>query len=398
MLRLRLLLLLAALTAFGPMSLDLYLPAFPSIAESFGTDTGSVLLTMSACLIGLGVGQVFWGPVSDRYGRKRPLVVGLAVFIGASLLIAVAPSFAALVVLRLLQALGGSAGIVIARAVVRDLYSGNDLARAMSAIVTVFAIAPVVAPLIGSGILLVAPWPWMFVFLAAFATACLIGVLRMPETLPADRRTDHNARGAVGQYRTIIANPQFRFAAVIAALGSTALFTYISSSPAVIIDFYGVGEGGFALIFAGLSLCFALGAQINMRLLKRFRVIALLRASVATQLAASIAVLAGALLVVALPVLLIPLVVALMTVAGVNSNGIALALDPFPRSAASAAALVGGLQMTMGALASAVFSGLSVSPPVEMGLGMAAAGAVSVTLIALSLRGGRRRDSATMPT
>ncbi|MBK9739956.1 MAG: multidrug effflux MFS transporter [Actinobacteria bacterium] len=384
--RLRLLVLLAALTAFGPMSLDVYLPAFPDIAARFGTDTGSVLLTMSACLIGLGAGQVLWGPVSDRYGRKRPLVVGLIIFIIASLLIAVAPSLPAVVLLRLIQALGGSAGIVVARAVVRDLYSGVELARAMSAIVTVFALAPVVAPLIGSGILAVASWEWMFVFLALFGTACLVGVVRMRETLPAGRRTDHGFAGAMSQYATIIATRRFRYAAAVAALGSAALFTYISSSPAVFIDSYGVSTGGFALLFAGLSLCFALGAQVNMRLLKRYRVVTLLRASVSVQVVASTLVLIAAVVSVALPWLLIPMVLALMTVAGVNSNGIALALDPFPKGGASAAALVGGLQMTIGAVAAATFSALTLPPPLEMGLGMTTAGLISISLIGLSLR------------
>lgn len=384
--RTRLLLLLAALTAFGPMSLDLYLPAFPEIGHSFGTDTGSVQLTMSACLLGLGLGQVLWGPTSDRYGRKRPLVAGLSVFVIASLLITVAPSLAVMVLLRFLQALGGSAGIVIARAIVRDLYSGVDLARAMSAIVTVFALAPVVAPLIGSAILLIAPWPWTFAALALFGLACMIGVWRMPETLSADRRTDHGFIGAIRQYGTIIGSREFRYAAAIAALGSTALFTYISGSPAVLMDSYGLSEGGFALSFAALSLCFALGAQINMRLLNQYRVVDLLRRSVATQLAASICVLGVAILSLSLPLLMIPLVIALMTVAGVNSNAMALALDPFPRSAASAAALVGGLQMTMGAVTSAVFSATTLRPPVEMGLGMTVAGAISVSLIALSMR------------
>ena len=384
--RIRLLLLLAALTAFGPMSLDLYLPAFPEIAANFGTDTGSVQLTMSACLIGLGAGQVLWGPISDRFGRKRPLIVGLVIFIVASLLIAVAPSFLALVLLRLVQALGGSAGIVIARAIVRDMYSGVELARTMSAIVTVFALAPVVAPLIGSGIIAVASWHWMFVFLAAFAVICLVGASLMPKTLPAERRSGHNVAGALRQYRTIIANRQFRYAAAVAALGSTALYTYISLSPAVFIDSYGVSEGNFALIFAGLSLCFAFGAQLNMRLLKHQRVITLLRSSVAVQLVASIVVLTCALVSASLPIFLVPLLIALMTVAGVNSNGIALSLDPFPMAAASAAALVGGLQQTMGAVASAAFSGLTLPPPVEMGLGMTVAGLLSVTLIALSLR------------
>jgi DHA1 family bicyclomycin/chloramphenicol resistance-like MFS transporter len=392
----RLLLLLAALTAFGPMSLDLYLPAFPSIATTYGTDTGSVQLTTSACLLGLGLGQVLWGPISDRYGRRRPLIVGLAIFIVASLLIAVAPTFTMLVLLRLLQALGGSAGIVIARACVRDLYSGVELARAMSAIVTVFALAPVVAPLIGSAILLVAPWEWTFVFLAAFGIACLVGVLLMPETLPAARRTEHGFSGAVRQYGTILSSGAFRTTATVAALGSMALFTYISLSPAVLIDGYGLTETGFALTFAGLSLCFALGAQINRRLLRTHRVVTLLRSSVATQLAASIVVLIAALATVALPALMIPLVIVMMTVAGVNSNAMALSLDPFPQSAASAAALVGGLQMSMGAIASAVFSALTLRPAVEMGLGMTVAGALSVSLISAGLLRARKREVRTV--
>jgi DHA1 family bicyclomycin/chloramphenicol resistance-like MFS transporter len=386
----RLLLLLAALTAFGPMSLDLYLPAFPAMAQTFGTDTGSIQLTMSACLLGLGLGQVMWGPVSDRYGRKRPLMAGLAIFIVSSLLIAVAPSLSVLVALRLVQALGGSAGIVVARACVRDLYTGVDLARAMSAIVTVFALAPVIAPLIGSGVLLVGSWPWTFVALAVFGALCLLGVVFMPETLPQDRRTDHGFAGAARQYGRILGTSRFRYSATIAALGSTALFAYISSSPAVLMDSYGLSEGAFALSFAGLSLAFALGAQMNMRLLRRYRVTTLLRSSVATQLAASVLVLLGALLSVRLGVFLIPLVIALMTVAGVNSNAMALSLDPFPRSAASAAALVGGLQMGMGALASTALSAMTFRPAVEMGLGMTIAGAVSVTLITVGLVRGRQ--------
>ena len=388
----RLLLLLAALTAFAPMSLDLYLPAFPAIARSFGTDTGSVLLTMSASLLGLGVGQILWGPTSDRYGRKRPLIVGVSVFIVTSLLITVAPTFGVLVALRFVQAMGGSAGIVIARAAVRDLFSGVELARAMSMIVTVFALAPVVAPLIGSAVLIVGGWQWDFVVLALFGAVCLVGVLKMPETLPHDRRTSHGFAGAMRQYGSIIGDSRFRVNATVAAMGSMAVFTYISSSPAVLMDSYGVSEGQFALIFAGLSICFALGAQLNMRLLKTHRVIALLRSSVTTQLVVSVIVLILALRSVSLIILLIPLVVVLMTVAGVNSNAMALSLDPFPNSAASAAALVGGLQQGAGAIASAVFSAMLLRPPVEMGIGLTVAGLIGITL--LTVTGARSRAAA----
>lgn len=380
----RLLLLLAALTAFAPMSLDLYLPAFPEIASTYGTDTGSVQLTMSACLLGLGIGQIVWGPTSDRYGRKRPLAIGVVVFIITSLLIPFSPTFGVLVALRFVQALGGSAGIVIARATVRDLFSGVELARAMSLIVTVFALAPVVAPLIGSAVLIVASWQWMFVVLALFGTLCLVGVALMPETLPFERRTSHGFTGAMRQYGTIIGDSRFRVSATVAAMGSMAVFTYISSSPAVLMDSYHVSETQFALVFAGLSVCFALGAQLNMRLLKTHRVISLLRSSVATQLIVSTLVLIAALRSAPLLVLLIPLVVVLMTVAGVNSNAMALALDPFPNSAASAAAVVGGLQQGVGALASAVLSVMTLRPPVEMGIGLTIAGLIGISLLAVT--------------
>jgi DHA1 family bicyclomycin/chloramphenicol resistance-like MFS transporter len=161
------------------------------------------------------------------------------------------------------------------------------------------------------------------------------------------------------------------------------------------MDSYGLSTTAYALSFAGLSLCFALGAQINMRMLRRRSVASLLRASVVIQVAASVSVLIGALLHVGLVGFLLPMVIALMTVAGVNSNGMALALDPFPRGAASAAALVGGLQMVMGALASALLSAMTLQPSEEMGLGMTLAGSVSLTIIVVALLRGRARSATT---
>ena len=379
--RRQLLVLLAALTAFAPMALDLYLPGFPDIAATYGTDTGSVQLTLSACLLGLGLGQLTWGPTSDRYGRKRPLLAGLVISIVASLLIAVAPTFAAMVVLRFLQAFGGSAGVVIARAIVRDRYSGVELARTLSAIVTVFAIAPVVAPLIGSAILQVAPWPWMFVALAVFGVLCLLGVVRMPESLPVERRTDHGFVGAMAQYRSIMANAEFRYAAALSALGSTALFAYIASSPALVIDYYGGSESLFAVIFAGLSVAFAAGAQLNMRLLRVTGVGTLLARAVFVQFAGGLVLVAAAAVGVPLGVFLVPLAITVMTVSAVTSNGIALGLGPFPHAAASAAALIGGAQMLMGAISSSAMSALPLDAPVEMSLAMSAAAGLGSAIV-----------------
>ncbi|MEZ5114644.1 MAG: multidrug effflux MFS transporter [Candidatus Nanopelagicales bacterium] len=390
MLRRRLLVLLAALTSFGPMSMDLYLPGFPAIAERFGTDQSAVQLTFSAALLGLGAGQVLWGPLSDRYGRRRPLLVGLAVFITASLLIPWSPSLPIMVALRLVQTLGGAAGIVIARATVRDIYSGTELARALSAIVTVFALAPVVAPVLGSLVLLVASWEWMFVLLAGFGALCAAGVLLMPETLPPDRRSTHGLVGALQQYGDILRSGRFRLAAAVAALGSVALFAYISSSPAVFIEGYGIGQTAFALLFAGLALCFAVGAQVNLRLLRRYGVSALLRVSVATQVVAALGVLTVALLTAPMAAMVVPLALAMMTVAGVNSNALALALDPFPKSAGSAAALAGGIQQLTGGLAAALIAALAVAPAVGMGLGMVPASVVSLALLAAGAARTRR--------
>ncbi len=383
-----LLVLLAALGSFGPLSLDLYLPAFPQIATYYGTDTGAVQLTFSAALVGLGAGQILWGPTSDRYGRKRPMLAGLSLFVVASLLIAVAPGFTALVALRFLQAVGGSAGIVISRAIVRDLYSGRELARAMATIMSVFTLAPAIAPVIGWAVLLVAPWQGTFVALAFFGVAGLVGVLSLHETLEPARRTTHGFVGAMHQYGTILGTSSFRYTAAVAALGSVAIFAYVSASPAVFIDSYGVDRGMFTLLFAGLSLLLILGAQINRRLLKGRQVVPVLRASVAVQVVASAFVLLAALLAVHVGVLLLPLGGALMTVVAVNSNAISLSIDPFPRSAASAAALVGGLQQGFAGITSALLSALAFAPAVEMGAAMLAASSVSLGLLALYRRRG----------
>ena len=379
-------LLLAMLTAFGPMSLDLYLPAFPSVAAAFDTDVSSVQLTMTTFLIGIAAGQILWGPTADRFGRRRPLVAGLGLYIAASLLITVAPSFWTLVVLRVLQGLGGASGIVIGRAIVRDMFSGSDLARAMSIVVSVFAVTPVVAPVIGSVILMVAPWQGMFAFQSLFGLACLGGVLRLRETLKPELRTSHGFVGAMSQYGSILRNRAFLRTAVVAGFGSAAIQAFISASPIVFIEGFGTSEFGFSLIFAVSALCFTLGAQINMRLVRRRSPNEVLRLSLLLQVTAALLATIAALLDASLAVYLAPVLFINLASAGVNSNSVSLALIPFPHAAASAAALVGAAQMTTSATMAAVLSISMLPITIEMTLFSGLAATTALVILALTRR------------
>jgi DHA1 family bicyclomycin/chloramphenicol resistance-like MFS transporter len=348
-----LLILLGALTAFGPMSLDLYLPAFQLIANDFSVDISAVGLTFSASLLGLGIGQLFYGPVSDRYGRKIPLLFGLMIFIIASIACALATNLELLVVSRFLQALGGSAGIVLARAMVRDLYSGKDMARVLSLVAVVFGLAPVLAPTLGAFILRLGSWRVVFIVLALFGLMCLVGVLRLRETLPTDRRVAHSIVGALRNYGFVARQKGFLSPAFVAALSSMGLFAYISSSPRVYLTEYGLTPQQFGLAFGAGALAFVAGAQLNARLLKTFSIRRLLVTYLFIQLVAATA----GLIIVSLNAPVILLIAALAMyqacTGGVTGNALSEALSRFVKLAGTAAAFVGVMQLGSSAFLSA---------------------------------------------
>lgn len=374
------LVVVGALSAFGPMSLDLYLPAFPQIASTMGVDTGSVQLTFSAALLGLSLGQLNYGPLADRYGRKRPLLAGLILFVLASIACAFAPSLPVLVALRFLQAIGGCSGIVIARAIIRDCYNGADLARALSAVATVSILAPILAPSLGAFVLSVGSWPWVFVVLAAFGAACFVGVLTIPETLKDEHRTNHGFVDAMRAYAAILRNPLFLAAVLVSGSGSMMLFSYISSSPAVFIGVYGLSETQFALLFGANSVFLAIGAQVNMRLVKRVPIPTLLPRTMILQLVGAVGVLIATVLELPLGFVWAPLAIAMLAQSSTMSNGIAEALKPFPRNAGSAAALAGVIGMGMASLMTTVLSLVELNARVEMGLGMTLAVSLGLTM------------------
>lgn len=300
-------------------------------------------------------------------------MAGVLVFAAASIGIALAPSLPVMVALRVVQALGGSAGIVIARAVLRDLFHGRELARALGTVMMTFMLAPVLAPLLGWAVLHWAGWEAMFVLLAGFGTLCLVGVLRMPETLPEQRRSRHGVAGAVRTFGTITSSSRFRRPATISALGSIGLFAYISFSPRVLMDGYGLPEWGFALVFGGLSVGIAIGGQLNRRLLLQHSPMWVLQRALVVQLTGSAAVLVAALGGAPFEVFLPLAAVAVSTVIPVNSNAVAITMDPFPHAAASAAALLGGLQQILAGVVAAALAASGLTPAVAMAAGMLAA-------------------------
>ncbi|GAB2865591.1 multidrug effflux MFS transporter [Actinocorallia aurea] len=268
-----LILALGSLSALGPLSMDLYLPAFPQIAERLGTSGDLVQLTLTTCLIGLAAGQLVAGPLSDTFGRKRPLVIGMSAYFAATLACALAPSVEMLIGARLVQGLGGAAGLVIARAIVRDMFHGLAAARFFSTLMMVSALAPIIAPVLGGGILQVTVWRGVFVVLALLGAAMVAGcVFVIPETLPRERRVTGGLGASLHAGWGLLRDPSFTGYMLTGALAFAGVFAYIGGSSLVLQDGYGATPTVFSLLFALNALGLAAAGQLTGKvLLGRFR-------------------------------------------------------------------------------------------------------------------------------
>ncbi len=378
--RLRLIVVVGLLSAMAPMANDMYLPAFPDVAASLGVPVSDVQLTLSSSLLAMGLGQLLYGPFSDRYGRRKPIVAGMALFIAASLASAFTTDLGTLIVLRFLAALGGAAGMVISRAMVRDCFSGIEVARVLSAMMMVFALAPVLGPVLGAGVLVFASWQWIFVALALFGAVCLVGTLSIPETLAPERRTSHGFADSMRAYRDIARNREYRVATWISGFASIVLFAYIASSPGVFMDGFGISAGAYGVLFAVNSVFLVAGGQLNMRLLKSRTPRELLPWYAAVQTASGALLVLAAVLQLPLVMLVLPLFVVSAAFGGISANAMAEALHPFPHNAASAAALVGTVSMVLGAGIAAVMAATGFDAANQMAITMFLAAAATLAL------------------
>jgi MFS transporter, DHA1 family, multidrug resistance protein len=375
-------LMLGSLTALGPLSIDMYLPSFQAIARDLRATPAQVQLTLAVFFVALGIGQAFYGPISDRFGRRRPLCFGLALYILASAGCASARSIEALVGWRFAQALGGCAGMVIARAVVRDRFDEREAARFFSLLMLVTGLAPILAPSIGGQILVLFSWRAIFWTLAGFALVGFVtATFVLPESLPPERRTEGGVATALRVYARLLGDRAFMRYALSGALVISGMFAYIFGSPFVFMQIYGVRPERFGWIFGFIALGLITASQLNRVLLARVAGARILSHALVVTAAAGVILLGMAWTRTGgLVGMLGPLFVYIASLGFVLPNVIATALGPQGRNAGTASALLGTLQFSAGAIVGTLLGALGDGTAVPMAALIAACG-VSALLV-----------------
>jgi len=377
--RVKLALILGGLTAIGPFSLDLYLPALPKIAEELQTTTSIVQLSLTACLLGLAMGQLLMGPLSDVKGRKLPLFIGLLIFTVVSLLCMFSPSVWAFIGLRFIQGLVGSSGIVIARAMARDLYSGVELTKFISILMLVNGFAPIAAPIIGAQLLNVTDWRGLFIFLTLFGLVISFAViLGLKETLPLEKR----AAGGIGQtmrtFATVLRDRQFTGYALAQGFILAGMFAYISGSPFVLQDIFGVSPQMFSVIFACNGLGIIVASQVAGRMAGKVSEQKILMTGLLLAVCGGISLLICIAAGVGLKGILPSLFFVVASVGLVSTASFPLAMRNHGRSAGTASALIGVMSFVFGGLVAPLVGLGGSTTALPMGIVIASTGLLAL--------------------
>lgn len=349
--RLWMAIILGSLAAFGPLSIDMYLPALPDIAKDFHTNPSFVQLSLTFFVLGLASGQLITGPISDVYGRRKPLLIGLITYFFVSLLCVFSPSIWGLIILRFIQGFAGSAGIVISRAIVRDLYSGTELTKFFALLALVNGLAPILAPVLGAQLLKVVPWQGVFIVLSVVGIVMFFVVLYgLPETLQEERRLAGGVKNTSQTFLKLIMDRSFIGYALAQGLVFASMFAYISGSPFVVQNIYGASPQMFSLIFAINAIGIMINSQTAGRLAGRIHESKLLAFGLGTSSIGGILLLVLLFLQVKLIFILIPLFFVVSSVGMVNTAGFSLAMQTQGKNAGSAAALLGVLSLAFGGI------------------------------------------------
>jgi DHA1 family bicyclomycin/chloramphenicol resistance-like MFS transporter len=383
---LELLILLGALQAFAPLSIDMYLPAMPVMEKVFHTSSAAVQSTFVTFLIGFAIGQSLYGPITDRFGRKPPLYASLVLFIASSAACAIAPSIPGIAFFRLLQAIGACGGSVISRAMVRDLFPVDELRRVFSMLVLVLGVSPVVAPLIGSYLLVWFGWKSAFVVQTLVGTACLAGMhFRLPESLAHDDRRPLVRDNILASYAQLFRDKTFLGASVVCGFSSAGTFAFIASAPFVFITLYKVPTERFGWWFGAAAAGMVIASQINGRMPRRIPVWRVLRVANTVQLVAGIFLLTSVLTGFGgLPPVFLGILTYVSAQGFVFPNGSAIAMERHGKIAGTASALLGTIQFLIAAIAT-IFLGFIDNPALPMALVIAGSAVASTTLNFLTL-------------
>ena len=383
----RTILILGALSAFGPLAIDFYLPGFPAMAQAFATDEKHIQLTLAVYFLGLSIGQLVYGPIADRFGRRLPLLVGVGLFTAASFACAFAPSLEWLIGARFVQALGGCAGMVLSRAIVSDKCDAVGSAKVFSQLMLVMGLAPILAPMLGGLLVNLYGWQAIFIVLTGFsALAALAVALGLPESLPANVPRQPLS-GALRQYGRLLKDREFLGHALTGGIAMAGMFAYIAGSPFVFIKLYGVPAEHYGWLFGSNAAGFILVAQINARLLAKRGPAFLLSRMVWLYLAAGLTLLGiSALHTEQLWPLLIPLFICIASLGCIIPNASACAMSGQGARAGSASALLGCLQFSVAAAAAWLVGVLHDGSAMPMAMVISLCGILAVSIAVATRR------------
>ncbi len=385
-------LLLSALTAVGPLTFDTYLAAFPQIADDLNATPAAVQLTIAASLAGLALGQLLFGSISDAFGRRRPLLGALSVYVLTSVGLTLVQNITAFTALRFVQGFTAAAGMVLSMAIVRDRYEGLAVSKVMARLMLVVGVAPILAPTIGAQLLLLGSWRLIFVFLAVTGTVLLaVASVALRESLPVELRRTGGTRAALRTYRDLLTDLPFLGLALMSAFYLAAMFTYVASSTFVFQDGYGLTPQQFGWVFAAGAVAITAGSQINGALVGRFTPEQVLTGAVRVGVVLALSLFATTLLGAPFWPVTVLLVLTLGTAGFVLPSAPAIALASNPHRAGSAAALLGALQFGLGAIIAPLTSIAGTPTAVTMGAVMAGVIVIAAALLVAVRRSWARR-------
>ncbi|MEK3750422.1 multidrug effflux MFS transporter [Paenibacillus sp. FSL E2-8871] len=388
--RLQLAVILGSITTIGPLSIDMYLPALPTLVADFGTTAALVQLSLTFFLLGLASGQLVAGPLSDVYGRRGPLLIGMFIYAVSSVLCAFSPSIGLLIVLRFIQGLAGSVGVVVSRAAVRDLYSGSELTKFFSLLMIVNGLGPILAPVIGGQLLRVTTWQGIFLVLfAAGIIFCLTILLRLPETLPKERRSKSGMKGTLLTFRVLLGNRKFMGYALSQGFVTASMFAYISGSSFVLQNIFAVTPQVYSLIFAVNGIGIIITGQIAGRLAGKVSETKLLLSGLLLCTMGGILLLLTVLVGGGLIPILICLFAVVSSVGIVGATSFSLAMQDQGETAGSASALIGLIPLLLGSCVAPLVGLGGVESALPMAIVMACTGILSILSYLLLVRRGK---------